>query len=192
MSLWTDLVAEIISLTNRPDLTAETDLALRQAVRAAHKSGKYWRDLALVSVTGLSEDTLQDIPLSNFPQFRQAIYVKSGTGDKFYKAIAIDDLLDDYNVFKLNVYYGFGTSIKLRSSAPETSYDVAYYKYPIVSPTSSFDSWIADQHRDLLVALAASNVCGMVGEQEIKSRLDVLVNIGMQDLISDNIEIEGR
>lgn len=193
MSLWTDLVAEVIAVTNRPDLTAEIDLGLRQALRTAHKSAKFWRDLAVVPVTGLALDALQQIPIAaNLPQFRQAIYVKSNVTDKFYDPVDITDLVDSYGALKLNTYYGVGTTINIRSSAPEDAYEIAYYKYPIVSPKDNMDSWIATDYGDLLVALTGSLVLGMVGEQEIKATLDKFVAIGMQDLISDNLEIQGR
>lgn len=194
MALWDDLVTEITTITNRPDLTAETSLALRQAVRAAHKSGKYWRDLSIVLKTGLSTtEALQSIDISaDLPRFRQMAYVKSGSGEFFYKAVDINNLLDDYDSYVLDVYYAVGTSLKIRGSAPEASYELCYYAYPIVTPTSSFASWIADEHRDLLVAWGASNVLSMVGEQEIKGRMDQLVALGLADLREDNIELIGR
>lgn len=193
MALWDDVLAEVISVTNRPELTAETAIALRQAVRAAHKSHKFWRDLTVVTKSSLSaSDALQTISItSDLPRFRQMAYVKSGTTDKFYRPVDISDLVDSYSLLKVDVYYIAGTDIKLRAYSPETSYDFCYYQYPIVSPTSSFDSWIADEHRDLLVAWAASTVCAMVGEQEIKSRMDQLVAIGLADLVQDNVVAEG-
>ena len=42
-----------------------------------------------------------------------------------------------------------------------------------------------------MVAWAASTVCAMVGEQEIKSRMDQLVAIGLADLVQDNVVAEG-
>lgn len=198
MALWDDLITEIYSLTARPDLTAETQIALRNSVRAAHKSGKYWRDLTTVTVGSdatplVTTNSIQTIDLPTYcPNFRQLAYLKSGTQDKQYRGIMIDDLIDPDNFYRTDVYYGFGQTIKLRAAYPENSYELAYYQYPVVSPTSSFASWIADQHRDLLTLWAACTVLAIVGETDIKTRLESSAAIEFANLQQDNLGVLGN
>src|SRR4051812_3068676 len=69
--LFDSLLASVIVLTNRPDLEAETELALRTATTSAHHSDFYARDLStqLVQLPNASYSTQLDI--SNlFPRMR--------------------------------------------------------------------------------------------------------------------------
>lgn len=192
MALWDELIAEAVVLTKRPDLVAYGALALRQAIRMAHKSGKYWRDLVKVTVTPTVQ-ALQEVDLvATTTRFRQVAYLKSSGTDKFYDPVTVDDLIDADRYVRTDVYYGFGDKLMIRSRGPEESYELAYYQYPIVSPTSSFDSWIADQHRDLLVLWTAMTILGTVGETEIRGTLEKLALVALADLQSDSLEIVGR
>lgn len=193
MALWDDLIAEVYTLTNRSDLSAETALALRNAIRAAHKSGKYWRDLVTTTLTLSETDTVQEVILSDIaPRFRQAAYLKVPDQDVYYSPVSIDDLIDADGLVRVNVYWGLGTRLKIRGESSLASLELCYYQYPVLTPTSSVDSWICENHRDLVVMWAASTVLGIIGEQEIKARLDALSAIAFSDLQQDNIEIQGR
>ncbi|TXH08470.1 MAG: hypothetical protein E6R04_10610 [Spirochaetes bacterium] len=193
MALWDDLVTEIGDITNRSELTAEIAICLRQAIRNAHRSHKFWKDLAVVSVTGLSADSVpQTFSIATkLPNFRQVAYVKSGSAEKYFKQVTIEDLLDTYGIARTDVYYAYGDTFVVRPYAAETSYDVCYYKQPILSPTSAVDSWIASEYRDVTVAWAASSLLATVGEQEIKSRMDQLTAVGFAQLVQDNVELDG-
>lgn len=192
MALWDELIAEAVVLTKRPDLVNYGNLALRQAIRMAHKSGKYWRDLVELTVSPAVQ-TVQEIDLAaETTRFRQVAYLRSGTTDKWYDPITVDDLIDADRYPRQDVYYGFGDKIMIRSRGPEESYRLAYYQYPVVSPTSSFASWIADEHRDLLVLWTAMTILGTVGETEIRGTLEKLALIALADLQGDSLEIIGR
>lgn len=193
MPTWSELIDEIAVHTKRPDLVERSNIALRQAVRIAHRSDKYWRDLTSATVT-LALTEIQTIDLSSAaPRFRaMSSLVSSANPQLYYEPLDAADLLDQDGYYKTNVYWGFGATLKLRAAAPEAQVVLNYYQYPIVSPTSSFNSWIADEDQDLLTMLAASNVLASIGEQEIKSRLDALVAIKIADLKQDNLEVQGR
>jgi hypothetical protein len=191
VALWDDLIGEVNSLTKRPDLVTYSNLALRQAVRTAHKSGKFWRDIVSVTVN-IAQDTVQELDiLANTTRFRQAAYVKAGTCDIYYDPVTIDDLLDADKFVRQDIYWAFGSIIKIRACSPQDSYELAYFQYPDVNP-STFNDWIADQHRDLLTMWAAMTVLGSVGEQEIRGNLEKLALLQLADLQQDSLEIVGR
>lgn len=192
MALWDDLIAEAVILTKRPDLVNYGNLALRQAVRMAHKSGKYWRDLKKDTITVASAQ-IQEVDLTaSTTRFRQVAYLKSGSRDFWYDPVTVDDLIDSDRYARQNIYYGFGDKLMIRAAGPEETYELAYYQYPIVTPTSSFNSWIAQEHSDLLILWTAMTILGTVGESEIKNTLQPLALLALADLQSDNLEIVGR
>jgi hypothetical protein len=193
MRTWQELLDEIYTLTNRPDLVSETNLALRQAVRSAHKSGKYWRDLVEVDVV-ISVDQIQTIDLTLFaPRFRGLAYLRpTEYPDLRLDETEITGLLDGDNYAKVNVYWGFGSQLKIRAANPTASYTLAYYQYPVVTPVLAFNSWIAEDHDDLLILWAAMTVLGMIGESEIRGRLEQLATVALANLQQDNVEITAR
>lgn len=193
MALWDDLREGVALHTKRPDLSALTDAALRQAIRTAHKSGKYWRDLIKVTVAPESGDVIQQFNISSqFTRFRQIAYIKNSADDFWYRPADISDLVDDYGYAKTDIYYGIGTKLLIRASVPQEQYEVCYYQHPVVSPPSSVISWIAEEYSDVVILWAASTVLSAIGEQEIKQRIDQLALIAFADLQQDNIEIFGR
>lgn len=196
MPTWSDLLTEVMTLTKRPDMIVQSEIALRQSVRNAHKSGKYWRDLVEVTLTALDLDQVQSIDIAtNLPKFRQMVYIKSTEQeDKYFNPVLVDDLLDNDGYARTNVYWGFGSAIKIRAYSPESSYKFGYWKYPTVpmGTSTTFDSWIAEEHSDLLTLWAAVTVLNQVGENEIRDKLQQLAIIALADLQQDNLETVGR
>lgn len=193
MSLWTEIYDEVIVWTGRPDRAAETNLAIRNAIRTAHKSGKYWRDLVEVTLTPTTDGDKQFVLLSDVaPRFRQVASLKYPDSEVHLDSVLIDDIIDADGYTRTNVYWGMGNKLVIRALEVQDTYKLTYYQYPIVSPTDDMDSWIADEHKDLIVLWAASTVLTLMGESEIKSRVDQLAAIAFADLQQDNLEIEGR
>lgn len=192
MTTWAEIEAEVFTLTNRPDRQAETTIAVRNAFRTAHKAAKFWRDLTRITVTPpTTTSATQDVDLASAaPRLRGVAYLKSAETDKHYNHCTIEDLLDAEGYARYDIYYGMGSSLRIRAGTPETSYELAYYQYPILTPVG-LNSWIAEEHSDLIVLWAASSVLAIIGEQEIKGRLDQLAAVCFADLIQDNVEIRG-
>lgn len=192
---WEELKAAVIQWTNKPTLVAETEMAIRQAIRIAHRQGKFWRDLTVLTLSGLDTDTaiqVIDIP-TLLPRFKQIKYIRSGADETvFYKEVDAADLLSHDGYVKAGVFWGVGSSINFRGVSPEDSLEVAYYTQPITSPPESIGDWLLDSYSDLVVLLAAGNVLGMVGESEIKKRVDSLMLLEVSGLQQDQIEVTGR
>lgn len=194
MALWDDILLESYKLSKRPDLTLEANIGLRQTVRLAHKSAKFWRDLITVPVLNLDTSVqVQEIDIpTNAPRFRQLAYLRNPDAiDQYYKPVDIADLLDEDNYGRVDVCWGFGTKLCVRAYTPLASYTLAYFAYPNITP-ATFADWIADDFFDLLVIGTAMNVLQLVGEQEIKGNLEKLFAIELTELKSTNLEIVAR
>lgn len=195
MSLWSDIRADVVELTKRPDLIADTDIAIRLAIRNAHKSGRFWRDLQSSTIGPLSTATeVQSANIVDFTtRFRQAALVQSGTRpDVHLEVVTIEGLLDWEGYPKKNICWAAGTALNIRALNPEATYKFTYYQYPVISPQDSMNSWIADQHQELISLWAAMTVLNAVNEQEIVGRLEKLALEAYSQLKKDSIEFEGR
>ncbi len=193
MSLYTDIYDAVIAWTNKPKMVTETNIAIKQALRTAHKAGGFYRDLVEVSLTGQATDALQTIDLSlAAPNYRQLAYVKPTGVELQYDPIEITDLFDADRRYRHDVYYGIGTNLMIRAASPSSDLTICYYRYPTVNPIESIDSWIADLHQDLVVLWSSATVLALVGEQEIKSRVDQLAKLAYNDLIEDSTTLVRR
>lgn len=191
MSLYTDIQAEVFLWTNRSDLVAETDAAIKSAVRTAHCAGLFFRDMVQLNLTGQDTSaTVQQIDLSSVaPNCRGIVTVKPTNADLEYSGVQVTDLFDRDGYSRTNVYWGLGTYLMIRPAAPSPDISIVYTKAPTVTPVTAIDSWIASMYSDLISLLAAASVLAVVGEQEVKTRVENLAGIVMRELIADNLAI---
>lgn len=193
MTVYTDIRDGVFEFTNRTDLTAETDAAIRQAVRTAHKAGSFWRDLVSLALT--NQDTtqsLQTIDLSvSAPTFKQLAHIGPTDSEVRYTPVDIKDLLDpEYKTFRTDVCYGMGHNLIIRPAACSANITMVYWSFPTVSPIASLDSWIATKFPDLITCWAAATIFALINEQEVKTRVEALAKIEYQSLIADNLQIQ--
>ena len=166
----TELQDEVYTITKRPDLIAETLLAVRQSTLALHQSDYFWKDIA---ETGLSFSTsayLQEIEYrSILPRFRAIKYLRksdsAGATGAFFDVITPESVLDLYGTDRTNVCYAAGASIEIKSSTQFQYAILGYYQNPVVT-TAGFDSWIALDHPYAIVLEAAEKVFKMIGKTE--------------------------
>jgi len=181
MSLFSDTVDEVYSLTNRPDLVAETALAVRQATLSAHRSDYYLKDLVEILLPLSSASIFQlDIP-SYFPQWRNFKYIRpyntvgASAASFFLSSLAPDAIFDEYLIEKSNVYYVAGTNLNIKLEAAYDAFIVGYYANPILSPEASYNSWIATDHSAIITIEATIKVFGMIGYEDAAARLRKLL-----------------
>jgi hypothetical protein len=189
---YTSIRDQVYSLTNKSNLVTETDIAIRQAVRMAHRLGKFWRDLVTVPLSGLTVQALQTLDLSVYADFRQLAILQSPMLDKPLDPVTILDLTDPDGYFRPDVCYAIGTTLNIRARTPSDSYTLTYWKLPIVGDVTLLNDWIAAQHEDYVVLQASANIFAMIGEQEIKTRIESLAAQAKTDILSDNAEFVGR
>lgn len=188
MSLFTDLLEQVTTITNRPDLDLDTRLALRQATLAAHRCDKFHRDIRELALTvGLPSDGTAnyqlDIP-SYFPNWRAFAYIRpynSITGstsrivigpDQF---IAPDGILDPYSDERVNIAYVAGSNVNIKLEAAYDSFLVGYYQNPILTPDDSYASWIAEEQPSLVVLDASRKILESIGYEDAAARLKVML-----------------
>lgn len=189
MSQFSDLISGpdgVYSLTGRPDLIAETALAVRQATFAAHRSDFYPRDLidGVQIAVGTAQNNWQlDIP-TFFTNWRAMAYVRPYTVASLSLAplvlgpeqeIAPDAILDDYLTEKLNVWYVAGSNLNIKLEAAYDGLLCSYYANPIISPEANYASWVATDFPAVIILDATRRVLGMIGYEEAAARLTQLL-----------------
>jgi hypothetical protein len=185
MATLDSLADDVYVLTNRPDLTRETKVALRKAIFKFHSADTFKRDLAVQRIQlsqypKLSPDQHRwSIDLTEFPRFRRPKFLKSPMEQLRvveFEELAPDNLFDSYGYENLNYFIIIGSTITIKSISEHQYLDFGYYQYPNLPtlPTDPITSWIADQYPDCLIEEAAGTVFKMIGKDDEYSRYQVL------------------
>lgn len=192
---FTELQAEVVLWTKRPDLVAATRSAIRQATLFAHRSDNYWRDLndgILVPISAaegviLAEDYLPRLrSIASIYPYDSA----SNTHTAELENIAIDCLRDEYNVRKVNWFYGTAQGIRYNVSQLLPTLRIGYYRNPDVNP-ETFDSWIATIYPDVIVKWAVSLMFKTMGHTDEAAQELQVAQAMLQELVSGDFNIKG-
>lgn len=197
MPLFTDILNDVYTITNRSDLVAESKLAVKQATIDAHRSEFYPKDLVdglQIAITPASAIWQLSIP-ANFARWRAFAYLRpysvvSGTLSKIIigrnQFLSPDAILDEYLEEKLNVAYVAGTNLNMRLEGAYDGMLCAYYSNPIIDETT-YDSWVATDHPGVIQIDAGRRVLAMIGYEEAAARLTQLM-FGSRDGSWQNIQ----
>ena len=163
------LVADVMTLTNRPDLVNETSLAVRAATLKAHQSDDYIKDLYEYSLQFSLVDYYQSLEYKTvLPLWRKPRYIRkydnsgSGAPGVFLEYVVPEKIMDEYKVDRLDIFYVAGSFVQIRSSTTLEYILVGIYQNPVVTEIG-YNSWIADDHPFAIIYEAAATVFKMIG-----------------------------
>lgn len=163
------LIADVMSLTNRPDLVNETKLAIKAATLKAHQSDDYIKDFAEYSIQFEAADYFQTLDYKSLiPLWRKPRYMRkysSGGPGNFLTYIEPEKVVDQYGASRLDVFYVAGSNIQIRSSDKLQYMLVGAYINPDVTE-SGFSSWIADDHPFAIIYEAVAIIFKTIGYDE--------------------------
>ena len=183
------LVSDVMSLTNRPDLIAETNLAVRAATLKAHQYDDWIKDLFEGSLAFSTSDYYQTldyktvVPLWRKPRyFRKYDYsVPPGTPGDFFTYIVPEKVIDEFGAGRLDIFYVAGSALQIRSSTLFQYALFGCYVNPDVTE-AAYSSWIADDHPFAIVYEAAAVIFKTIGFDEQAVMFREMVKEQMMDL----------
>lgn len=186
MATFTELLADVYTLTNRPDLVAETTLAVKAATLKMHQRDFFPKDLFETGISFSTSEYQQQLDYrSILPRYRALKYIRktdvTAVPGDFLSVILPEQTLDSYKVTKDNVVYLAGAVLQIRSSTLLQYIILGCYNNPSVDPTA-YSSWIALDHPYAIVFEAARVVFKSIGFMEESSQMDRLVQEQVQEL----------
>ena len=160
MSRYSDLVAKLVKLSNRPDLTAEISSCLVDATMELHKLDFFYKDLQ----TGVIELTSQgqqqfDLDLSTFTRFRaiKDIVPVVPTSNNPFADCCPSKLRSnpsfEYCRCNSNWWRVLGGKLTVNTNLRVDQLNLYYYQLPNAVANDSYSSWIADQYEEALTDL---------------------------------------
>lgn len=177
-----ELVAEVIALTNRPDLKSLAESQVRAATLKVHQKDFFYRDIREV---GVEFDTPAHItsfrPADVLPRYRKPAYLREwlfdgtsetlGKGGRKFDVVQTSNAQDMYGFFKQDVYYLAGDVLQIRSSRPISHILFGAFVLPDITP-DNFASWVADEYPFAIIHNAARAVFKAIGASEQAAEQD--------------------
>lgn len=182
MATYADLVADVITITNRPDLVDLTKLAVRHATLKAHKLDFFPKDIYETGIQWQIPAYIQSLEYRTLvPRWRALKYLRKydfttspGTPGDIFSVITPELILDSYNFQKDNVCYLAGEALEIRSNTKDINMLLSCYRHPDTTE-ATYDSWIALDQPAAIVHEAARSVFKQIGydEQSAEQRVEV-------------------
>lgn len=195
MATFTELCDDVYTLTNRPDLIAETKLAVKAATLKLHQSDFFFKDIYETGIVFNAADYTQQIEYRTLiTRYRALKYIRksdsAATPGDFLSIITPAQVLDQYGISNEDICYVAGEVIQIKSST-ELQYAIfgCYINPNIVE--ASYNSWVALDHPYAIIYEAAVSVFKAIGYDEQATTFSRLAAEQLQLIRVSNIQAEG-
>lgn len=198
------IVADVYTITGRPDLVAETILAVKSATLQLHRSDYFYKDLFETALQYSIADYLQTIEYRTlFPQYRSLKYLRKfdptstdqvtkGVG-RFFDILAPEQVVDAYGYPRSDICYVAGSVIQIKSSTQDSYSLIGVYLNPVIATPETYNSWIADESHYAVVWAAVSIMYGSIlNNTAKKNTADASVAIEFTEVKNSNIVAKGE
>ena len=195
-----EAVNECLTITARPDRTAEIESALNWAISHCCLKSNFAYDLvesSLIIDPTLYGDTVQfnnvvvpPVPVSRFRKFK---YVKPYGVKKYLKPIGSDKIFTPGSYMQKDVYYVAGDNLTYILSALSPSLELSYYQYPpILDQITTTTFWLLDMAPWAVIDLASARIFRSIGDDEsmrqYQSMGDEMLRIARRDFENGHLE----
>lgn len=191
-----ELIAEVSTITNRPDLSAQTSAAVRAATLKIHQSDYYYKDLFETAVDFGSAAYTQSLEYRTLiPRWRAIKYLRpvDSTGTPTaapFEVLTPDEILDEFAVERTDVCYVAGTVVQIKSSTQFQYLSVGVYLNPDIT-ASGYNSWVALDHPFAIIFEAAAQIFKQTGDTEQFAAFTTLANQQLVEVKLSNVLAEG-
>lgn len=175
------IMDDVYTITKRPDLVNQTQLAVAKATMKMHMTGLtdnrtnqptpafYTQDLVteIIALPTQSDNHYQ-IDLTDYPLLRAVYSLKEynnplNGNEVSYTPKEKDAIFDGYNMEMYDYYYRAGAVINFRPLRVPTNVELTYYGFPNVDG-ANYNSWIANRFPHAIHEEAASSIFRQTGK----------------------------
>lgn len=196
---YAEILAEVTTLTDRPDMATEIASMVKAATLRMHHSDFYARDLAENTIDLGSDGFSFSFANTTFTRFRALSYLRkydnaTATAGAFFDHLDIGrdgkNVLNAYGVEKNDVWYAAGANIVLRSSSSVRYLLAGWFQNPITDP-ATYASWIADLVPHAIIFDACSLIFQTIDQQNQSRKYDALVAEQLQLVKMHGLSAQG-
>lgn len=207
MTTLNDLITSVYAITKRPDLVAETTLAIKRATLQEHRAIDYPRDLVLLAPVTLTQAApnlyryqLDLVSLGLYPLCRKIKIIREidATPDKAWNTfegywgeiefteVAPDNIFDGYKRERSNYYYRVGNTLNMVATRQVENVAIYYYSDPVTT-AEGYSSWIADMYDYAIYTAAAAEIFRIIGKDGEQRQQLANIQANRMDIIKAEI-----
>lgn len=163
----TQLTELVLSLTSRPDLVKQTEVAIKTATMQAHLSDEYYKDKVIVDISpAATQEGAYSVDISSVPfvRFRKVLQLLDVPHMREFAIVEATDLFSEQFSNRVNVCYQAGMALNIIGSGVGNLRCV-YISNPDLT-TEGYSSWIAEEREDLIAYGATAIIQDLTGRRE--------------------------
>ena len=162
---FSEVVAEVIRVTKRPDKNADIEVAVNKAITYCTLLGNFRADLVEASLPIDPTIYGDTISITSLTRFRKFTYVKPTAKLYYLTPINEAQVFTPQNVMQPNRYYRAGSTITYTLSELSPSLEVGYLTYPLVlDSVTNTAHWMLDSIPYAIIDMAAAYVFAGIGD----------------------------
>lgn len=160
---FTQIVAEVMQITKRPDLLNDTRREVNSAINFCCLEANFARDFVEDSYT--IDNTLyqQSILLSEFERWRKFRYVRPVNRKCYIEQLAPEKVFSPSGREQCDVYYVQGDSVVFKLKELSSALLIGHFRYPPILTDASPDFWLLDISPYMIIDKAAAKIFKNVG-----------------------------
>lgn len=164
--IFSEAVAEVISITGRPDKAADIASQLNRALSFFTLKAEFTQDLVETSLAIDSTLYGNTISLVSLTRFRKFKYLRPLAQRYYLRSIDPTQIFIPGQQIQRDRYYVGGASLTYLLSQLDTSLEVGYFTYaPILTSTTGSDAhWMLDLMPYALIEKAAAKIFQLIGD----------------------------
>lgn len=191
MTMLDDLYQSVLDKVKRPDKEAAIKRFIRSTLIYYHSKEQYPKDLVEVPHIFMNSGvefsgTIQRIDKQDYPRLRRVKYIALGNAGfpsnqtawlpalqtyvgqlgqvSYFEEIAVDRVLNGYNINKGNVWYEAADNINLRGAVAFSRVMIGYYAFPVLFPDAALNSWIGARFPEMIAYRVARQIFKDIGK----------------------------
>lgn len=197
-----EMVQEVLGIISRPDQEAVIVSMVKAAILKAHQRDYYYKDIKEQGVKFGKPGLIQNFdPKMIFGNgFRKIKYIRKwhydptdinfGAGGKILEPIEIEQVFDEFDDLRNDVYYMAGKLLQIRSLGALEYCLAGAYVLPDVSRDNP-GSWICEEYPYYIIHEAAASVLAKTGKQNEAAFQKGLANEFYEILIGESNNMPG-
>lgn len=159
---FTEAVAEVVSITKRPDKLADIQREVNAAINFCCIEGNFARDLQEDSYVVDNTLYAQSLPLSTFTRWRKFAYIKPPACKGYVEQRDPSRIFENHKE-AADVYYVVGDEVKFKLCKLTATLLIGHFRYPPTLTDIAPTFWLLDVSPYMIIAKAAGAIFSDVG-----------------------------
>ena len=179
MATFAEVVEGVRDYITNPSRDAAIRREVNNTLRYFSRTGSYTRDLREVLVSDLGGDRVVDVPLSEFPRYRNLKWVRNRAASELFTLIDPASMGAECP----GSYYVAGNLVRCKGRAPIHELQVGYYALPpTLYPGAPETYWMLDVIPDAVIQYTVAVMQGILGDQQAQRTSQAIALVGLETL----------